>query len=272
MDWWNEALRVLIAGYGALFGDLPPFVSLTVLSFLIGIGMLWVVAKVSNQEAIRQTKKHLQACLLELRLFGDEPALLWKSQKNLLRINLRYLGLMVRPVLILSLPITVLLFHLDSFYGLSPLPVGKPALVTVQSIEPVSANTPVPRLAVTKGFAVETSAVRVVEQSQFTWRIRPLEKAVGKLYFNWGDVNWEKTITSTMGAENISSRRVRSLLDALWHPGEDRLHVQYVEWVEVSYPSSVIEIGAIGVDWLVWFLVISIASAYLVKGYFNVAL
>ena len=72
--------------------------------------MLWVFARVSNQDAIRRTKKRLQAYLLELRLFGDEPALLWKSQKDLLRTNVRYLSLMLGPALILTVPVVILLF------------------------------------------------------------------------------------------------------------------------------------------------------------------
>ncbi len=271
MDWWNAALRALIGGYASLFGYLHPFISLTVFSVLVGIGMLWVFARVSNQEAIAQTKKRLQAYLLELRLFGDEPALLWKSQKDLLRTNIRYLGLMLRPALILTVPVVILLFHLDAVYGLAPLPVGKPAVVTVQAIGQVSSNTPSPRLIATPGFAVETPAVRVLEQSQFSWRIRPLKETAGKLRFSWSGAEWEKTIASGEGSQYLSSRRVRSWLDTLWNPGEDRLEGQHVQWVEVRYPPAAIEIGGIEIHWLIWFFVISMLSAYLLKGYFNVA-
>ena len=271
VDWWNRALRTLIGGYGSLFGELYPFVSLTVLSVLVGVGMLWIFARVSNQEAIRRTKKRLQAYLLELRLFGDEPALLWKSQKDLLRANIHYLSLMLRPALILTVPVVILLFHLDAVYGLAPLPVGKPAVVTVQAIGQVSSNTPSPRLIATAGFAVETPAVRVLEQSQFSWRIRPLKQAAGKLHFNWDGIQWEKTIAAGERPQYLSTRRVRSWLDTLWNPGEDRLEGQHVQWVEVRYPPAAIEIGGIEIHWLIWFFVISMLSAYLLKGYFNVA-
>ena len=271
VDWWNRALRTLIGGYGSLFGELHPFVSLTVLSVLVGVGMLWVFARVSNQDAIRRTKKRLQAYLLELRLFGDEPALLWKSQKDLLRANIHYLSLMLRPALILTVPVVILLFHLDGVYGLAPLPVGEPAVVTVQAIGQISSNTAAPRLVASAGFTVETPAVRVLEESQFSWRIRPLREAAGELRFNWNGAEWEKTIASGEGSQYLSSRRVRSWLDALWNPGEDRLRGPRVEWVEVRYPPAAIEIAGIEIHWLIWFLVISVLSAYLLKGYFNVA-
>jgi hypothetical protein len=52
---------------------------------LIPIGfwrrMLWVFRRISRQEAIRKTKSRLWACLFELRLFTDEPALVWRAQR-----------------------------------------------------------------------------------------------------------------------------------------------------------------------------------------------
>ena len=271
VDWWNAALRTLIGGHGSLFGELHPFVGLTVLSVLVGVGMLWIFARVSNQDAIRRTKKRLQAYLLELRLFGDEPALLWKSQKDLLRTNVHYLSLMLRPALILTAPVVILLFHLDAIYGLAPLPMGEPAVVTFQASGQISSRTPAPRLAADPGFAVETPAVRVLEQSQFSWRIRPLKEAAGELRFNWNGAEWAKTVASGKGSPYLSSRRVRSWFDTLWNPGEDRLRGPHVEWIEVRYPAAAIEIAGVEIHWVIWFLVISVLSAYLLKGYFNVA-
>ena len=57
--------------------------------------------------------------------------------------------------------------------------------------------------------------------------------AAGELRFNWNGAEWEKTIASGEGSQYLSSRRVRSWLDTLWNPGEDRLEAQHVEWVEV---------------------------------------
>ncbi len=98
LDWFNAIFRVLIGGYASLFGDLHPLVSLTPLSIAVGVVMLWVFGLTSDQDAINKTKKRLQAYLLELRLFGDDPSLIWQSQKSLLAANLRYMGLMLKPV------------------------------------------------------------------------------------------------------------------------------------------------------------------------------
>src|SRR3954447_14060442 len=106
--------------------------SLAPISVLAGIASLWVFGRASNQNAIRKTRKRLKASLYELRLFGDEPALVWQAQKQLLGGNLRLIGLTLRPAMILSIPMGLLLLWMEPFYGRSPLPVGESAIVTMQ--------------------------------------------------------------------------------------------------------------------------------------------
>ena len=113
--------------------------------------MLWVFELTSDQDAIEKTKKRLQAYLLELRLFGDDPSLIWQSQKSLLAANLRYMGLMLKPAIYLTVPMVVLLFHLDSFYGLKPLRVSQPMVVTVQVSGEIANDTVAPSLTAPAG-------------------------------------------------------------------------------------------------------------------------
>ena len=68
----------------------------------------------------------MQAHLLEMKLYQDEPGLLFRAQGNLLLNNFRYLGHMLRPALYLALPMVVLFAHFDSVYGQRALRVGRP--------------------------------------------------------------------------------------------------------------------------------------------------
>ena len=272
MDLFNTLMRGSIGGYGRLFGDLHPLVSLTLLSVAVGIGMLWVVARTSNQKAIEQTKKRLQAYLLEMRLYGDDLGLVARSQKNLLFGNLRYMGLMLKPALYLTVPFVLLMIHMDGFYGWAPLAVGEAAVVTVQTASSLDANTPAPKLEAPPEIAVETPAVRALRAGQFSWRIRARQPIDGLLRFDWNGVQFEKTITAGPGWRYLSIRRVRSAWEALWNPGENRLDAANIEWVEASYPLATIGFAGLEWHWIIWFLLISIVSAYLLKGYFNVVI
>ena len=74
-----------------------PGLILIVLSVLAGIGMLWGFREASNQTRIAAVKRRMQAHVLELRVFRDEPAVMWSAQKSLLAANLRYIALMLQP-------------------------------------------------------------------------------------------------------------------------------------------------------------------------------
>lgn len=272
MDLFNSVVRGFVGGLGLLFGGAGPFLSLAAVSILTGIALLWAFRKTSDQAALRRTKKKLQAYLLELRLYGDDLSLVWQAQKNLLLENMRYLRLMMRPALAVLLPVVILLIHLDAFYGMTPLQVGEPAVVTIQASRPIGPETEPPRLEAPAEITVETPAVRALEPSQFSWRIRPLQEVDGRLRFAWEGREWEKTIAAGDRPRYLSVRRVRSWMDSFLYPGEDRLALDGIEWVEVRYPPSSISLAGVELHWLIWFFVISMASAFALKGRFKVEL
>src|ERR1043165_5667378 len=77
---------------------------LAALSLALGAAMLLVFGKTSNQQAIRATKQLLWAHLLELRLYSNDPLMVWKAHTGLLSANGKYLALMLKPVVILTVP------------------------------------------------------------------------------------------------------------------------------------------------------------------------
>src|SRR5688572_23637994 len=117
---------------------------------LCGIATLLVMRRFSDQEAIRTAKSRLLAHLYELRLFGDDPRLVLRAQKNLFVWNLRYLRLALRPAAIIAIPAMLVALQLDALYGKRPLKQGEAAVVTVElkpgttlrSLEPVLTASP----------------------------------------------------------------------------------------------------------------------------------
>ena len=189
-----------------------------------------------DRAAVRVAGKRLHARLLEMRLYSSEPALLWAAQKALLRDNVRWLALMLRPALVLALPSAWLFMQLDSIYGHSPLAVGAQAVVTVQlarALAPVDATS---TLQAPPGIAVESPPVRVFAERQISWRIRALRPVRGNLRLVLRGHAIEKTIVAGEWNALLSPRRERSLLGFLLHPEESRLPAGDVAWVEVDYP------------------------------------
>jgi uncharacterized membrane protein (DUF106 family) len=271
VDFFRSITAGLLGNILILFEGRNPMWTLIPISLLVGVAMLWVFAHTSNQKAIRAAKQKLQAHLYELRLFTDEPALVWQAQKALLWANLRYIGLMLVPALILTIPMAILFVHLEAFYGMSPLPVGREAIVTMKLTHPLVASEAPPTLEAPAGIVVETPAVRIMGEREVSWRVRPERPVSGYLRFLLPRQEVEKKITSGPGPRYLSDRRVGSSTDLLWHPVEKRIRDANVEWIEIPYPPAKLHWLGLDLHWIVWFLVFSMATALLLKRRFRVS-
>jgi hypothetical protein len=260
MDTFNHIFGAALAAWFRLFAWANPLAGLAVLSALAGVGMLWIFARTSNQAAITRAKKRVYAHLLELRLFADEPALMWRAQKQLLAANLRYLRLVLVPAVVVAAPMIVLLVRLEAYYGRAPLPVGAGAIVTLETRDGLDPNGPAPRVEAPAGIAVETPAVRVLRERQVSWRIRALRPVSGELRFALPEGTVVKRIEAGAGFRFVPGRRTRSAVAALWYPDEPRL-TQYVDWIDVEYPAAEIEFLGLRWHWLGWFTLISMITA-----------
>ncbi len=269
VDGFNAVLRAVVSGYARLFDFLPPLAGLAVVSALIGIGMLWVVGKTSNQRSIERAKKRMQAHLLEMRLYQDEPRLLFRAQGQLIANNFRYVGHMLRPAVVLTLPMVVLYAHFDSVYGLRPLRVGESALVTAAT------ELPGTELALhgSDKFAVEGDSVTVTATNEVVWRIRALLDGEDEIALETPAVRISKTAVAGGGQAYVSRGRARSWWQRLLLvPGEARYEATAVTRVDIAYPSRQVGVGGWEAHWAIWFLGISILTAFLCRGLLGVSI
>jgi uncharacterized membrane protein (DUF106 family) len=272
IDWLNAGLNLLLRAYFAVLSWAPPVYSLTLISALLGVAMLWVFAKTSNQKGLRQTKRMIHAYLLELRVFADEPAMVWRSQKALFAANLRHLGLALKPALLMCVPVALLLIHLQAFYGRQPLPVGQQALVTVALGSRLAAQSVTPQLIAPAGIALDSAPVRVIDQNEVTWRIQPRANVSARLVFRIGNENFDKAIEAGGPQRFISERRTGSALASLWNADEKRIASPAIKWVEIGYPEARVDFLGWRIHWLVWLLLVSTVSALLMKKRMGVVL
>ena len=270
MELLRSIASTVVAGLLSLFAGRSAIASLILISLAVGIAMLWVFARTSNQPAIRKVKARLGAHLYEMRLFADEPMLVWKAQWDLLKANARYIALMLTPALVLTIPMLLLFGQLDAFYGYTPLVPGRAAIVTMQLATPSSG--PAPELQAPDGIVVETPPVRAEGGRQISWRIRALRPAAGQMRFTFAGGTVEKSIAAGNGPQYVSGRRVRSAMDLVWYPAESRLPTDGpVEWIELRYPRATVQAVGLDLHWVVWLLVFSMAGALLFKGRFRVS-
>lgn len=246
-------------------------ISLAALGVALGLLLLLILRKVSNQEAIRSIRRQLQACLYELRLFVDEPALVWKAQLRLLWLNVRYLGLMLRPAFILALPMLFVFSLLDPFLGKAPLTLSEAFIVTVKLAGDGDAAVSPPVLQPPAGIDVETPAVRMQGAGLISWRIRAQKATSGLLRAVFPTEIVSKRIASGTRAQLLSTKRVQSIWQWFWHPTESVLPAGNIEWIEVNYPSRSFSWLGLELPWYAWVLIFSIITVLVLKKPLRVA-
>jgi hypothetical protein len=267
----NTIIDAILRAFFAAFGWAPPLLGLTILSAAVGVGMLWVFRKTSNQQGMKAVKRKVYASLLELRVYADEPGVTWRAQKSLFGANLRYMGLALKPALLMLLPVGLLLIHLESFYGRAPLPVASEAVVTMGMAQSWNPQSPAPALAAPPQVEVDGPPVRIVDAREVSWRIRPNAECSGQLQFTVEGQPVTKGIEAGARPRYIAGKSVRSHLEAIWNPGE-AVAAPQVEWIEVRYPEASLSVFGFRMNWLVWFFVVSMVAALLLKKRFGVVL
>jgi hypothetical protein len=270
VDFFNGIINSILRGYVAALAWAPAGTSLALISIVAGIAMLWVFQRTTNPTRIRAVKRRVQAHLLEIRVFGEEPAVVWGAQKSLVAWNMRYMGLMLMPAVWMAIPLSILLIHLEAFYGRAPLAVGRETIVTMAMHPPLNPESPVPVLHAPQGIAVETPAVRAIEDSQISWRIRPSESVSGSLSFQVDGQTIEKKIEAGSGLRFVPGLRVNSVLGSVLHPDEPRIQSSSVDWIDVRYPDGNVKMFGLELHWLIWFTIISMLAALLLKKRFGV--
>jgi len=211
-------------------------------SSLATLAALAVFRRLSDATELRLALNRIVAHLYELRLFLDEPVLVFQAQRDLVRENLRLLRVVAPPSAILVAPFALLFVGLDAFYGHAPLVVGESAIVTVQFTR--SAEV---RLIAPGGVEVETPPVHVAAMNQVSWRIRPARALSDDLQFQLNGAELTKSITAGAGVHCLFERRFVKF----------PFHNSAVAWIEIGYPTARI----CGFPWLAWFVLSSGATA-----------
>jgi len=249
-------------------------ISLTVIAFLVGLGILPVFGRYSNKAKLLVAKRKIRAALYAFRLFGDEPRLVFRAQGQLLWWNARYLALILKPAAIVVIPILFLLLQMDFLYGHRALRVGETAIVAAHVGDKVDLNTASPVLT-GSGVSVETLPIRIPEEDEVYWRVRAVRDGGDRisLHFpaNATDDPVMKSVKTGAGLHYLTEQRTQSFWSWLENPGEHRLPANgLVRSIGIQYPDAEFSIFGIGMPWIVWFVIVSWSTMFALRKRFGV--
>lgn len=231
---------------------------------LSAAAVLWAFARFSDQAKTRVVKRRIKASLYEMRLFVDEPIVLLRAQRQLFTANLRYLGLMARPLAVISVPMLLLMAWLDTVYGYRPLNPGESALLTVYVRPAVDLRIARAELEPSPAVVVETPVVRIPGEQRLCWRIRRTREGAAYVRVVLDGAGYDKSLAWP------SRQRVHSIAEWILSPTERRLPAGAVERIEVLQPAAAVTAFGVTLHWLSWYAIATLIGTLALRRRFGV--
>ena len=269
--WLNVVGNILFGLLQKPMESLPAWLSLTVISAVLGVLMLILFKYTSNQAAIGKVRDTIKAQLLAMKLFKDNIPVVLKSQVKIILNAFLLLLHSFRPMLVMIIPFSLLLGQLGLWYQSRPLAVGEEALVTVQLADSDADPMPQVSLQPSAAAAVITGPIRVPSKRQVYWQIQAAEAGEYALTFQVADQQVQKRLSVGDGLMSVSMTRPGlNITDLILHPAEKPFgKTSPVQSIEITYPDRPSKVT--GTDfWIVSLFVISMVVAFLLKPFFNV--
>ncbi len=264
----NPICTVIADGVYFVLGPLPPWLGLALISAATGVVMLVIFRYTSNQAAIGRARDDITANLLALKIFKDELGLALRCLARVLSALLRLQWHMLRPVLIMLLPMLLLLGQMGARYQWRPLRPGEQTLIKIH-LSPPQVDLREAAIEPCAGLVVEAGPVP--GGGQLVWRVRGGLPGRYKLRFNLAGQTLEKELTVGDGLQRVSAQRLGSRWTSqVVHPTEPLLPAgSPAQAIEVLYGS--VDSWVYGANWWVLhFFVVSMAVALLLKPVFKV--
>ena len=270
----NAAINGLGSLFGALFdGMMVPLQalslgwSLAIISTLLGAVMLVVFKYTGDPDLLYTSIKKMQAYMMEMRLFDTEPKLVFKAMGNLFWWNFKSILALLGPMLWVTVPMLLLFFQMEHYYGMRPLEPGESTVVTVKfaSTEDIDAVS----LESGSGSEVATNPVIAPRRAMASWRVQALEEGHHILVLRVGERTYEKSLDVGYGRVRVSKRRASARPDGLVYPVEPMLEGGPVSWIDVRYPTTDTPWLGTSMHWLLWLVIVSLIGALLVRWVVN---
>ena len=273
VDAGNRALTAVFDVLCLPFRGLPPLVALGALSCASGVLLVWLFGRLSDQDRIREVRDRIRGNLIGVRLFRRDVSVVLRLQGRILRDTLRFLRLAMVPMLILTAPVVLIMAQLHLRFAVRPIESGAAAVVTA-TVREASALHGEIVLAAPAGITVETPPVRIRATREIAWRVRVDRPGRHVLRVQVGDETICKVVVGGDGWGAVPQQRTgRGALAMLLHPGESPIAGDSdVEAVEVAYPPRDLRLLGLSVDWLVGFLMLSMACGLACRKLSDVAI
>ena len=240
---------------------LSPLAGVAVVSLVTAVAMLLCIRAASNQARLAEVKRQIHACIFECRLFQDDLPAVFRALGEMLRRNVVYVGLSLRPLLWAAVPLALLLTQLDLFFGYRS-PVHERLLLTARIRDaaalpngPASASLEAP-----DGVRVLTPPIWIPATGELLWKVEPTEAGTYVVRVRIGAWTFDKTLVASDGPARRSPVRVaEGLIAQVVHPAEAPIPGNSpVSELRVGYTTGTVELLGWQMPWMAPFFLFSV--------------
>lgn len=269
--WINVPANLVGRFLLCVIGELPGWLSNTIISAVAGVLLLFIFKFTSNQRAIGRVRDDIKANMLAIKLFKDSMSVTLKCQAGIFAGAVRLLFHSIRPLLVMVVPVSLLLAQMGLWYQSRPLRVGEEAVVTVELNDSVSSPWPEVSIEPTRGAEVTFGPVKVLSKRQVYFKISGLDAGYHRLSFCVDEQKVEKELAAGEGFMRVSAKRPGwSWTDILLHPAEEPFRADsVVRSISIDYPNRLSRTS--GTDWwVIYFFVISMVFVLIFRPFLRV--
>jgi hypothetical protein len=254
----TEIFEVILVGPSSLFRE----AGLWIVSIILGVLMVMIFGRLSNQAAISRRKEIIKGHLLSLSLYPHELGVALGTYGRIFVSLGAYVGLLLAPTLVLIVPFVIVAIQLEARFGRLPLSPGQTAVVTAEF------PGEIPSDVVLDGpeggeVTVETPGVRIPAQKEVSWRVRANREGEFSLIVRDGEREYAKRVVVGGGLQTVSAQRPNRIPDQILYPVEDP--VDGIERIRLEYPRAQVRLLVWETHWMVFFVLVSLAVALVAR-------
>ena len=274
VSWLNAGMNFVFGYLFAPVAVLGGWLSMTIISVAVGPLLMLIFKYTSNQKAIARVGDSIKANMLAMKLYRDSLQVTLESLGNLFKGAGLKLCFALLPMLVMTLPVTLLLGQMSLWYHARPLVDGEQTLVTVTIRGEVGEEMPAVSIMSIDGGEVAMEQSKFEGCRQYCWKVRATKGSnqAGQIVFDVGGEEVVKEFAVGESLMRVSGLRpggeewTKQLLNPWEKPfGEDSA----VKSVSVEYPAR----GGtfLGMENWIWhFFIVSMVSAIVFMPVFKV--
>lgn len=267
----NAVMGVLFKPFNGMISALPAWLSLSILSILLGALLLFLFKYTSPQKAYGKVKDDIKARLLGMKLFKDNIPVVLKYQLQVFAMAPLLLLYSIPPILVMALPFGLILGQMGAWYQAAPLEPGQPVEIIMQLKEQPASSFPEVSLQNSDSWEVVSGPVRAKANHQVFWKIKASQPGEQTLSFNVNGETIEKSLTVGEGLKRIGMKRPGMHVgDLILYPIEKPFSTEStIQSIEIKYPDRQGTLSGSG-NWVITLLLVSMLGALAVKPFVNV--